>query len=131
MDILMIFIEMILTVLLYNSLFNSGKKDKLIFYCIIVAVCSVLYNYYAASYGIFVYIVLLIAEIIAIGYVDKKDNNIVLTEMFISVIITFIIQNSLLTILFFLTGKTKEYRYIHLIFYAFIIILIIALLKYN
>lgn len=130
MDILMIFIEMMLTVLLYNSLFNKGRTDKLLLYCLTIAVCSVLFYNFSENKGIFAYVVLLIAEIISIAYIDKKDNNLVLTEMIISVVITFILQNSIVTIVFLLTGKTKECRALHLFAYAVTILLVIVFLKY-
>lgn len=126
----MIFIEMIIVVLLYNSLFNKGKIDKILIYCLIIAVCSILFYNFSKINGIFVYVVLLIAEIIAIAYVDKKDNNLVLIEIFISVIMSFIIQSSIVIVVFLLTGKTKEYRDIHLLIYAIIIFLIIILMKH-
>ena len=129
MDILMIFIEMMVMVLLYNSFFNKGRLDKLWSYCVIVALCSVLFNIFNQSNGVFVYIVLLIALVIAIGYVDKKDNNLVLTEIFISVVLMFIIQSSIIAIVFLFTGKTKEYRLIHLILYVISILAIIILMR--
>lgn len=130
MEILMIFIEMIIVILLYNSLFNKGKIDNILIYCLIIAVCSILFYNFSKINGIFVYVVLLIAEIIAIAYVDKKDNNLVLIEIFISVIMSFIIQSSIVIVVFLLTGKTKEYRDIHLLIYAIIIFLIIILMKH-
>ena len=126
----MIFIEMIIVILLYNSLFNKGKIDNILIYCLIIAVCSILFYNFSKINGIFVYVVLLIAEIIAIAYVDKKDNNLVLIEIFISVIMSFIIQSSIVIVVFLLTGKTKEYRDIHLLIYAIIIFLIIILMKH-
>lgn len=131
MDILMIFIEMMLTVLLYNSLFNKSRMDKLLLYCLVIAVCSVLFYSFSQNKGIFIYVLLLLVEIISIAYIDNKDNNLVLMEMVISVVITFILQNSIVTIVFFLTGKTKEFRSLHLSVYAVIILLIMAFLKYN
>ena len=130
MDILMTFIEMMIVVLLYNSMFNKGKVDKLLIYCLIIGVCSVLFYTFNKSKGIFVYVILLVAEIIAIAYVDKKGNNLVLTEIFLSVIMSFIIQSSIVVIVFLLTGKTKEYRGIHLFLYAIIILLILILMRY-
>lgn len=127
----MAFIEMIIVVLLYNSLFNKGKMDKFLNYCLIISVCSILFNNFSKINGLFVYVVLLIAEIIAISYVDKKDSNLVLMEIFTSIIMSFIIQSSIVAILFLLTGKTKEYRDIHLLIYAIIIFLIMILMKHN
>ena len=131
MDLLLIFIEMMLTVILYNSIFNKGKKDKIILYCIVIAACSILFNIFRGQYGIFIYVVLLIAEILAIAYIDKKDNNLVFTEVFISLVMTFIIQNSIITIVYFITGKTKEYMYLHLLIYAFSILILVLVLKYS
>ena len=128
MDVIMIFIEMLLVVLLYNDLFNRGKLDNLIEYFFIVAVCSVLfYNFNSLNY-LLVYLVLLLAEILALAYVDKKDNNLVLTEMIICIAITFIIQGGIVTIIYFITGKTREFRLIHLALYAIIIFIIIHFL---
>lgn len=130
MDILMTFIEMMVTVLLYNSLFNKGKMDKLLAYCLIVLVCSILFLNFDTSNRIFAYVILHVLQIISIAYVEKKDNNLVLIEMLISIIITFIIQCSIVIIVFLLTRKTKEYRNIILLAYAIIIFLIIILMKY-
>lgn len=130
MDVIMIFIEMMLVVLLYNYLFNKGKLDKLIEYFFIVVVCSILYYKLSPLNGLFVFIVLLVAEIFAIAYVDKKDNNLVLTEMVICVVITFIIENSLIMIIYFITNKTKELKILHLILCA-IIIFIMGSLMHN
>lgn len=130
MDILMTFIEMMIVVLLYNSLFNKGKLNKVLIYCLIILVCSILFNNFSKVNGIFVYVILLIVEIIAIAYVDNKDSNLVLIEIFISVIVSFIIQSSIVAIVFLLTGKTKEYRDIHLLLYAIIIFLILILMRY-
>lgn len=131
MDILMIFIEMMIALLLYNSLFNKGKTDKLLIYCLIIAISSVLFYIFNKSNGIFVYVSLLVAEIIAVAYVDKKDNNLVLIEVFISVIISFIIQSFAVAIVFLITGKTKEYRLIHFLLYAFSILLIMISMRKN
>lgn len=131
MDILMIFIEMMIALLLYNSLFNKGKTDKLLNYSLIIAICSVLFYTFNKSNGIFVYIFLLVAEIIAVAYVDKKNNNLVLIEVFISVIISFIIQSFVMVVVFLITGKTKEYRIIHFLLYAFSILLIIISMRKN
>lgn len=130
MGVIMIFIEMMLVVLLYNSLFNKGKLDNFLLYCLIVSVCSVLFYKFSPLNVTFVYVVLLIAEIFALAYVDRKDRNLVLTEMIICVVITFIIQNSLLTIIFFITGKTREFRLINLILYAISVFIIMGFLKY-
>lgn len=131
MGIILIFMEMMLTLLLYNSLFNKGRMGRVILYCIVVIIFSVMFYSYSETYGIFVYLILLIAEIFAVAYIDKKDNNIVLTEMFISLVISFILQNSVVTIIYFLTGETKEYRDLHLIIYAFIMLIIMIVLNYN
>lgn len=131
MNVLLIFIEMMMTVVLYNSLFNNGRKDKMPFYCIVIIICSLIFNIFRVEYGVFAYVVLLIAEILSIAYIDKKDNNLALTEIFISVVITFILQNSIITIVYFFTGKTKEYMYLHLSIYAFIVLFISLALKYN
>ena len=130
MEILMTFIEMMIVVLLYNSLFNKGNLEKILIYCLIILVCSILFNNFSKVNGIFVYVVLLIVEIIVIAYVDKKDSNLVLIEIFISVIVSFIIQSTIVAIVFLLTGKTKEYRDIHLFLYAVIIFLILILMKH-
>ncbi|MGG7144636.1 sensor histidine kinase [Clostridium nigeriense] len=130
MGVIMIFIEMILVVMLYNSLFNKGKLDNFLLYCSIVLVCSVLFYKFSPINVTFVYVVLLIAEIFALAYVDRKDKNLVLTEMIICVVTTFIIQNSLLTIIFFITGKTREFRLLNLILYAISIFIIIGFLRY-
>ena len=129
MKLLIAFIEMMATVLLYNSLFNKGKLDKFLFYCVIIASCSVLFYIFNQNNGVFVYIILLIAEGIAIAYVDKKDNTLVLTEIFISVITGFTIQSFTVIIVFLLTGKTKEYVYIRLIIYIVITILTIVWIR--
>ena len=130
MYILGAFIEMMVILLLYNSLFNKGKMDKLLVYSLIVLVCSIVYVSYSTEDRIFAYLLLLIPEIIAIAYIDKKNINLVLMEMLISIIFGFIIQCSIIAIIFFITGKTKEYLYIHLLIYAIIIFLIIILMKY-
>lgn len=130
MYILGAFIEMMVILLLYNSLFNKGKMDKLLVYSLIVLVCSIVYVSYSTEDRIFAYLLLLIPEIIAIAYIDKKNINLVLMEMLISIIFGFIIQCSIIAIIFFITGKTKEYLYIHLIIYAIIIFLIIILMKH-
>lgn len=130
MDILGAFIEMMVILLLYNSLFNKGKMDKLLVYSLIILVCSIVYVSYSTEDKIFAYLLLLIPEIIAIAYIDKKNINLVLMEMLISIIFGFIIQCSIIAIIFFITGKTKEYLYIHLIIYAIIIFLIIILMKH-
>lgn len=130
MYILGAFIEMMVILLLYNSLFNKGKMDKLLVYSLIVLVCSIVYVSYSTEDRIFAYLLLLIPEIIAIAYIDKKNINLVLMEMLISIIFGFIIQCSIIAIIFFITGKTKEYLYIHLLIYAIIIFLIIILMKH-
>ena len=130
MYILGAFIEMMVILLLYNSLFNKGKMDKLLVYSLIVLVCSIVYVSYSTEDRIFAYLLLLRPEIIAIAYIDKKNINLVLMEMLISIIFGFIIQCSIIAIIFFITGKTKEYLYIHLLIYAIIIFLIIILMKH-
>ena len=107
MYVIMIFIEMMLVVLLYNDLFNKGKLDNLIEYFFIVAVCSVLFYKFNSHNYLLVHVVLLLAEILALAYVDKKDNSLVLTEMVICVVISFILQNGIITIIYFITGKTR------------------------
>ena len=130
MDIIMIFIEMMLNTLLYDNLFNNNKnKNKYIAYSIIVMICSVLFYIFSSINGVLVYIILLIAEIIAISFVDNKDKMLVLTEICISIAITFVLQNSIITLIYFFTGKTKEYRLIHLILYAISIVSIMKFLK--
>lgn len=131
MEIIMIFIEMMIVVLLYNSIFNKGKLDKFIWYFLIVAVCSILYYKLSWLNSIFVYVVLLIAEIFALAYVDKKDNNLVLTEMIICVVTTFILQTSILTIIFLITCKTREFRGINLILYAISVFIIMGFFRHN
>ncbi|MCF0147421.1 MAG: GHKL domain-containing protein [Clostridium sp.] len=132
MDILMIFIEMMIVLLLYNSMFNKGKTDKLLVYSLIIAICSTLFYIFNNNNNnnvIFVYLTLLVAEIIAIAYVDKKDNNLVLVEIFISVVISFIIQSIAVAIIFLITGKTKEYRNVHFLLYACSILLILISMR--
>lgn len=119
MDVLMIFIEMMLVVLLYNALFNKDKEANLLKYAIIIAICSILF------YTLLVYVILLLAEIIAIAIVDKKDKNLVLTEMVICVVITFVLQSTLVTVLYLFTKKTKELAFVQLLFFAINILLII------
>jgi two-component system, LytTR family, sensor histidine kinase AgrC len=131
MEIIMIFIEMMIVVLLYNSLFNKGKLEKFIWYFLIVGVCSILYYELSWLNSIFVYVVLLIAEIFALAYVDKKDNNLVLTEMIICVVTTFILQTSILTIIFLITCKTREFRGINLILYVVSVFIIMGFLRHN
>lgn len=131
MNLLLIFSEMMVTLLLYNSLFNKGKLNKLLSYCVIIGLCSVLFNIFNKNNVVFVYIVLLIVEIVSIAYVDKKDNTLVLTEIFISVIIGFIIQSITVIITFLLTGKTKEYIYTRLYIYIIITILTIIWIGYS
>ena len=130
MDVIMIFIEMMLVVLLYNSIFNKEKTENILLYYLIVAVCSGLFYMFSPFNGLFVYIVLLIAEIFALAYVDKKDKNLVLTEMIICVVITFILQNSIVTIIYFITGKTKEFKLLHLFLYAISLFIIIVFLRH-
>ena len=130
MELLGLFIEMMVVLLLYNSLFNKGRVDKLVGYCLIALVCSVLFNSINIGNKIFIYVFLHILEIVAIAYIDKKDNNLVLMEILISIILTFIIQSIIVATIFLLTGKTKEYRYIHLLIYTIIIFSIILLMKY-
>ncbi len=129
MDILMIFIEKMVLILLYNALFNKGKTEKLLIYFIIIAIGSILFYIFNKSNGIFVYITLLVVEIISIGYVDKKNINLVLIEILIGLIITFIIQSSAVVIVFLITGKTKENRGIHLFLYAFSILLLMISMR--
>ena len=131
MNLLLIFSEMMVTLLLYNSLFNKGKLNKLLSYCVIIGLCSVLFNIFNKNNVVFVYIVLLIVEIVSIAYVDKKDNTLVLTEIFISVIIGFIIQSITVISTFLLTGKTKEYIYTRLYIYIIITILTIIWIGYS
>ena len=130
MNLLAAFIEMMVLLLLYNSLFNKGKMDKLLGYSLIVLVCSIVFVSYNTEDEILLYLLLLIPEIIAIAYIDKKNINLVLMEILISIILTFIIQSTIIAIIFFITGKTKEYLYIHLLIYAIITFLIIILMKH-
>ncbi|WP_294188645.1 ATP-binding protein [uncultured Clostridium sp.] len=130
MNLLAAFIEMMVSLLLYNSLFNKGKMDKLLVYSLIVLVCSIVFVSYNTEDEILLYLLLLIPEIIAIAYIDKKNINLVLMEFLISIILTFIIQSTIIAIIFFITGKTKEYLYIHLLIYAIITFLIIILMKH-
>ena len=130
MNLLAAFIEMMVSLLLYNSLFNKGKMDKLLGYSLIVLVCSIVFVSYNTEDEILLYLLLLIPEIIAIAYIDKKNINLVLMEILISIILTFIIQSTIIAIIFFITGKTKEYLYIHLLIYAIITFLIIILMKH-
>lgn len=125
MDVLMIFIEMMLVVLLYNALFNKNKKENLLKYAIIIAICSVLFYNFKNINVLLVYVILLLAEIIAIAIVDKKDKNLVLTEMVICVVITFALQSTLVTVLYLFTKKTKELAFVQLLFFAISILLII------
>ena len=120
---------MMLNVLLYDKLFNSQKNKKYILYSIIIMICSVLFYKFSSINGIISFLILLIAEISAIAYVDKKDNILVLTEIFISTTISFILQNGIITLIYFFTGKTKEYRVLHLIIYAISIVCIMIFLK--
>ncbi|VYU60212.1 GHKL domain-containing protein [Clostridium tertium] len=132
MVVLMIFIEMMLNVILYNGLFNNGKLKNIPKYCVVVAICSYLFYRLSAVNILFVYVILLVLEIIAIAYIDKKDKNVTLTEMIICVVVTFVLQNSIVTILYLFTGLTKELRYIHLLIYALgILVLIIGLKIYR
>lgn len=130
MNLLAAFIEMMVSLLLYNSLFNKGKMDKLLGYSLIVLVCSIVFVSYNTEDEILLYLLLLIPEIIAIAYIDKKNINLVLMEILTSIILTFIIQSTIIAIIFFITGKTKEYLYIHLLIYAIITFLIIILMKH-
>ncbi|MBD7913865.1 GHKL domain-containing protein [Clostridium sp. Sa3CUN1] len=119
MEVIGIFIEMMIVTLLYDKLFNNnGNKKKYLEYSIIVIICSILFYKFNTINSIIVYIVLLIAEIVAIAYVDKKDNILALTEVIISVIIGFILQTSIVTICYLFTGKTKEYKVLQLILYV-------------
>ncbi|WP_066896175.1 GHKL domain-containing protein [Clostridium nigeriense] len=129
MELIGIFVEMMLNVLLYDKLFNSQKNKKYILYSIIIMICSVLFYKFSSINGIISFLILLIAEISAIAYVDKKDNILVLTEIFISTTISFILQNGIITLIYFFTGKTKEYRVLHLIIYAISIVCIMIFLK--
>ena len=129
MELIGIFVEMMLNVLLYDKLFNSQKNKKYILYSIIIMICSVLFYKFSSINGIISFLILLIAEISAIAYVDKKDNILVLTEIFISTTISFILQNGIITLIYFFTGKTKEYRELHLIIYAISIVCIMIFLK--
>lgn len=129
MVVLMIFIEMMLNVILYNGLFNNGKIKNLLKYCIVVAVCSYLFFIFSELNTLFVYVVLLVLEIVAISYIDKKDKNLTLTEMILCVVVTFVLQNSLVTILYFITGLTKELRYLQLLLYGLSIIVLIIVVK--
>ncbi len=130
MEVIGIFIEMMINTLLYDSLFNSNKHKRYILYSIIVMICSILFYKFSSINVIVVYIVLLIFEIIAIAYVDKKNNILVLTEMLISIAISFALQNGIITIIYIFTGKTKEYKWIHLMLYVISIVFIIIFLKY-
>lgn len=125
MDVFMVFIEMMLVVLLYNALFNKSKGENLLKYAIIIAICSILFYSFKSINVILVYIILLLAEIIAIAVVDKKDINLVLTEMVICVVICFILQTGTITILYLFTKKTKELAFVQLFFFAIYTILII------
>lgn len=129
MVVLMIFIEMMLNVILYNGLFNNGKIKNLLKYCIVVAVCSYLFFIFSELNTLFVYVVLLVLEIVVISYIDKKDKNLTLTEMILCVVVTFVLQNSLVTILYFITGLTKDLKYLHLLLYGLSIIVLIIVVK--
>lgn len=131
MKLLIAFIEMMVTVLLYNSLFNKGKTGNLLNYSLIVVICSGIFINVNINNRIYAYVILHIIQIISIAYIDKKNNNLVLVEMLISIIITFIIQSSLIIIVFLLTGKINEYRNIHFLLFCLIIFLIVISMKYN
>lgn len=129
MEIVGIFIEMMINTLLYDNLFNAKKHKRHIFYVIIVMICSLLFYKFSSINNALVYIVLLVTEIIAIAYVDKKDNVLVLTEMIVSVVVSFILQIITVSIVYLISGKTKEYRDLHLAIYAISIFSIIMFLK--
>lgn len=114
MDILMIFIEMMLVVLLYNTLFNKSNNKNLFRYSAVIAICSILFYNFKSINGILIYLILLLFEIFAIAFIDKKDNNLVLIEIVICVVVTFILQNISVTIVYLITRKTKELVFLHM-----------------
>ena len=132
MEIIGIFVEMMITTLLYDKLFNNdNKKKKYLEYSIIGIICSILFYKFNTTNRIIVYIILLIAQIIAIAYVDKKEKILALTEIIISVIIAFILQTSIVTICYIFTGKTKEYKALQLILYVISILGVMIFLDKN
>lgn len=129
MGVIWIFIEMITNTVLYDSLFNEEKHKRYFMYIVINMICSLLFDRFGTMSVPGVYIILLMAEIIAIAYVDKKDTILTLTEFIISVVISFTLQTSIITIFYFVSGKTKEYKNFQLLLYCISILAIRFLLK--
>jgi len=135
LDYLVAFIEMMECVILYNTLFNKNLKNMLK-YIGVVLVCSSIFTKYRQINVLFMFVLILICQTLLIALIDKKDKNLAVSEMLISIIVAFSIQSVNTITFYIITGEVHGFMIIKtiismifILFFAFIIKKIIKKFK--
>lgn len=132
MEFILISTEMMANNILYNGLFNNGKKKNLFKYIVLVMILTSIFIKVKDLNSMIIYLSLNIAQAFCIAFIDKKDKGVAIVEYTLSMILTFIIQNIYFTILYLFTAKLDEWRVTTFVLYVITVILInIALMIYR
>lgn len=124
MQFILMSIEMMVNNLLYNSLFNEGKRKNLFKYMCIVLVLASIFIRVKDRNSMLIYLCLNIVQAFLISVIDRKDKSTTIVEYALSMILTFIIQNIFFTFLYLVTGKLEEWRIITFVLYVITVLLI-------
>lgn len=102
------FAEMMGCIILYNTLFNKNLNN-MFKYIGVVLLCSSFFTTYRHINNLFVFVLTLIFQTILITLIDKKDKNLIISEMLISMIVGFSIQSISIIAFYIITGEAHGF----------------------
>lgn len=130
MQFILTSIEMMANNLLYNVLFNNGKRKGLLRYLLLVIVLSSIFIRVKERNSMLIYLFLNMVQAFFIAIIDKKDKNVALVEYALSMILSFIIQNLYFTIFYLFTSELDKWRITTFVLYIITILLVNIILGF-
>lgn len=129
------FIEMMECVILYNTIFNKNSKN-MFKYVGVSLICSIIFTRFRHINNLFIFVLSLLFLTFSISIIDKKDKNLAISEMLISMILGFSIQSISIITFYIITGEVHGFEIIttlvsinFILFFAFVIKKIIKKFK--
>ena len=102
------FIEMMGSVILYNAIFNKNLKN-ILKYVLVAILCSFLFIRYRDISNLFTFVIILTFQTVLMAIIDRKDKNLVISEMLVSMIVGFSIQFISIVTFYIITGEAHGF----------------------
>lgn len=128
MEYLGAFVEMMGIVVLYNTIFNKNLKN-MFKYIVVAILCSFLFTKYRDISNLFIFVIILTFQTISMALIDKKDKNLVISEMLVSMIVGFSIQFISIIIFYIITGEAHGFATIKTLISLFLILIFTFVIK--